>query len=99
MTLGRCPLSRSLLGVKRTWPDPKRTFSPVHTANLDRYCFSERSGGDDAATGFSRLYMWRGYVVAFGCVWPTNESCPNRRTLPGKRGRGFLQDKPSGRIA
>jgi putative tryptophan/tyrosine transport system substrate-binding protein len=28
-------------------------------------------GGDDAATGFSRLYMWRGYVVAFGRVWPT----------------------------
>jgi hypothetical protein len=36
MTIGTCPLSRSLLGVKRTWPfalhmsafDPKRTSEP-----------------------------------------------------------------------
>ena len=38
MTIGTCPLSRSLLGVKRTWPvaahmsayDPKRTSAGCH---------------------------------------------------------------------
>src|SRR5262245_30730461 len=105
MTVCACLLSRSLLGVKRTWfgalhmyaNDPKRTFKrPFLSSALSRYDSVSLGGGDEATRGH-QAHRGRGGILAVGSTRPAvRRGPPYWRGCERGRGRSGCSGEPRG---